>query len=42
MKTLLIKYQITDENGVIQEEQNVVIEATDEMIIKLKQLTQTK
>jgi hypothetical protein len=42
MKQFLIRYQITDDNGVIIEEQNVVIEATEETILKLKQLTQIK
>ena len=39
MKQLLIKYQITDENGLIVDEQNIVIEATEEVILKLKELT---
>ena len=39
MKQLLIKYQITDENGLIVDEQNIVIEATEETILKLKELT---
>lgn len=42
MNTLIINYQIIDDKGVIIEEQNLVIDATEETILKLKQLTELK